>query len=444
MKEIELKNIIEVIGGKYLGKKKLNGVTLSGISVDSRVVRKGELFFALRGEFFDGHDFAHDAIRKSGLPAVVSKRVKNEEIILIGDTLKGLGDLASYYKKTIDVFTVAVTGSYGKTTTKNFIGSIFSVGYPTLVSFRNYNNLIGVPLNLFRLGGEKIAVLEFGTNRFGEVKRLSEIVEPDIGLITGIGEAHLEAFRDKKGVLEEKSDIAVGLKGPLFVNGDDPLLSNIKKGKIIKVGFSDDNDFVFKILQESVDGTVFSTRGFSFWIKLPTLGMLRCAMLAVSVALYYGISHEDIQEGFKNMEEHSHRMEIKRTCNFNIVDDTYNSNPDSLLNAVSFLSLMPGRKVVVLGPMLELGKRSLSIHRETGKKLKYRVDELIAIGEEARGFVEGFGGGYFASDKEQALQKLHEILEKGDTILFKSSRALKLETLIEEFQEERCSIYSPL
>jgi UDP-N-acetylmuramoyl-tripeptide--D-alanyl-D-alanine ligase len=444
MKEIGLEKVVEVLGGKYFGNKDISHSTLSGVSVDSRTIKGGELFFALKGENFDGHNFAGEAIFKSGLPAVVSKKVKNKEVILIDNTFKGLGDLASYYKKTKDVFAIAVTGSYGKTTTKDFIGSIFSRKYSTLVSFKNYNNLIGVPLNLFRLEDEKIAILEFGTNQFGEIKRLSEIVEPDIGVITGIGEAHLLAFKDKKGVLKEKSDIVAGLKGPLFVNGDDPLLRDIKKGKIIKVGFLEDNDFTFKILQESIDGTIFSTSDIDLWIRLPTLGMLRCAMFAVAVALYYGISHEDIQEGLKIVEKSSHRMEIKRTRMFNIVDDTYNSNPDSLLNAVSFLSLMPGRKIVVLGPMLELGENSFSIHKETGKKLKYRVHELIAIGEEARGFVEGYGGGYLIPNKEQALKKLHEIIKKGDTILFKSSRALKLETLIEQLQEEDCFIYSRL
>jgi UDP-N-acetylmuramoyl-tripeptide--D-alanyl-D-alanine ligase len=444
MKEIELKKAIEVLKGKYLGDKSLKGLRLSGISVDSRTIKEGELFFAIKGENFDGCDFADEAIVKSGVPAVANKKVGEGPIILVEDVLRGLGDLASYYKKTTEVFTIAVTGSYGKTTTKDFIGSIFSRKYSTLVSYKNYNNLIGVPLNLFRLENEKITVLEFGTNQFGEIKRLSKIVEPDIALITSIGSAHLQAFGDKKGVLKEKSDIAVGLKGHLFVNGDDPLLRDIKGKEIIKVGFSKDNDFAFRILQESIDGTIFSTSNSSFWIKLPTVGMLRCAMFAVAVALHYGISPREIQEGLIKVENVPHRMEIKRTEIFNIIDDTYNSNPDSLLNAVSFLSLMPGRKIVVLGPMLELGENSLSIHRDTGKKLKFRVNELIAIGRKARGFVEGFGGGYSVPGKEEALEKLHEILRKGDTILFKSSRALKLETLIKQLREGNCYICSTL
>jgi UDP-N-acetylmuramoyl-tripeptide--D-alanyl-D-alanine ligase len=444
MKEIELEKAIEAMKGKYLGNDSLKGRSLSGVSVDSRTIKKGEMFFALKGENFDGYEFAGEATRKSGVPAVAEKKIGNEATIVVGDVLGALGDLSAYYKKITDFFAIAVTGSYGKTTTKDFIGSIFSGKYSTLVSFKNYNNLIGVPLNLFRLENEKIAVLEFGTNQFGEIRRLSEIVEPDIALITGIGSAHLQAFGNINGVLKEKSDITVGLKGPLFVNGDDPLLRNIKGKEIITVGFSEDNDFSFNILQESIDGTIFSTSNSSFWIKLPTVGMLRCAMFAVSVALHYGISSRDIQQGLIKVENVPHRMNIKRTEMFNIIDDTYNSNPDSLLNAVSFLSLMPGRKIVVLGPMLELGEKTLFIHREAGKKLRFRINDLIAIGGEARGFVEGFGGGYLVPNKEEALDKLHEILRRGDTILFKSSRALKLETLIDQLREEDCYIYSTL
>ena len=444
MKEIKLKKAVEVLGGKYFGKSGTSDRALLGVSVDSRKIKEDELFFALRGENFDGKDFAVEAASKSKLPAVVSKKIKSGEFIIVEDSLKSLGDLANYYRKKTNVFTLAVTGSYGKTTTKKLIGSIFSTSYSTLVSYKNYNNLIGVPLNLFRLENESIAVLELGTNKFGEIKRLSEITEPDIGIITGIGSAHLEAFKDKNGVLKEKCDILTRLKGPLFVNGDDPLLRTVKGNKIVKIGFLKDNDIVFKILQESIDGTIFSAGGTDFWIKLPTIGMLRCAMLAVAVALYYGIPHMKIQEGLKNVECASHRMEIMRAEEINIIDDTYNSNPDSVLNAISFLSLMPGRKVVVLGPMLELGEMSHSMHKDIGEKLKYRIHCLVAIGNDAKGFVEGFGGGYWASDKEEALGMLHEILDKGDTILFKSSRGLRLETLVEQLKEEYCYTYSIL
>jgi UDP-N-acetylmuramoyl-tripeptide--D-alanyl-D-alanine ligase len=444
VRKIEFEKVVDVIDGEYIGNKGLKNRTLSGISVDSRTIKENELFFALEGKNFNGFDFAEEAIKKSGLPAVVTKEIKNKEIILVKDPLASLGDLASYYKKETNVFAIAVTGSYGKTTTKDFLGSIFSEAYSTLVSYKNYNNLIGVPLNLFRLEKEEMAILEFGTSKIGEIKRLSEIVQPDIAVITGIGLAHLEAFKDKEGVLREKKDITAGLKGTLFVNGDDLLLRKIDGSKVIKVGFSQGNDIVFKILQESVDGTIFSAKGMNFWIGVPSIGMLKCAMLAVSVALYYEISKKDIQEGLKNVEKASHRMEIKKIGNFNVADDTYNSNPDSLLNAVSFLSFMPGRKIAVLGPMLELGANSFSIHKDIGEKIRYRIHELVVIGEEAKGFIEGFCGGRFASNKEEAFKILREIIDEGDTILFKSSRALKLETLVELLKEDNCFTYSPL
>jgi UDP-N-acetylmuramoyl-tripeptide--D-alanyl-D-alanine ligase len=444
MREIKLKKAIEVIGGRYFGGKELSGRSLSGVSVDSRKIKENELFFALEGKNFSGKTFAPDAVFKSKLPAVVPEKIKCGEFIIVDNPLKSLGDLASYYKKETDAFTIAVTGSYGKTTTKDFLGSIFSTSYSTLVSYRNYNNLIGVPLNLFRLENESVAILEFGTNQFGEIERLSQITNPDIGVITGIGSAHLEAFKDKKGVLREKTDISAGLKGPLFVNGDDPMLNTIKGKKVVKIGFSEENNITFKVLQESADGTIFSVEGMDFWIKLPTVGMLRCAMLAVSIAIFYGILPDKIQEGLKKVESASHRMKIIRTEKINIVDDTYNSNPDSVLNAVSFLSLIPGRKIVVLGPMLELGENSYFLHKETGAKLKFKVHNLLAIGNEAKGFVDGFGGGYLALDKEEAFNILQKILEKGDTILFKSSRGLKLETLVERLKEEYCYTYSTL
>lgn len=444
MREIKLNKVSEVLNGNYRGSKSLEDKTLKGISVDSRTIRKNELFFALKGERFDGHDFVKEAIHKSKLPAVVSRKVKEEETILVKDTLKSLGDVALYYKKIVDPSTIAVTGSYGKTTTKEFIGSIFLRNYSTLVSFKNYNNLIGVPLNLFRLESEEIAVLELGSNQIGEINRLSEIVEPDIALITGIGSTHLKTFKNREGVLKEKMGIKARLQGPLFVNGDDPLLGKIDGDEVIKVGLSENNDITFKILQESVNGSIFSTKGMDFWIKLPTPGMAKCAMLAVAVALNYGIKRREIQEGLAAVEKPSHRVEIEKTNRFNIVDDTYNSNPDSLLNAISFLSLMPGRKLVVLGPMLELGEKSFSIHKKMGEKLRFKVHDLIVIGEEAKGFIEGFGGGHFAWEKEEALKVIQEVVRKGDTVLFKSSRALKLETLVQKVREMDCFTFSTL
>ncbi|MEA1912649.1 MAG: UDP-N-acetylmuramoyl-tripeptide--D-alanyl-D-alanine ligase [candidate division WOR-3 bacterium] len=439
MKKIKLEKIIEVLNGMEVEIKKYKNKMVKGISIDSRAIKDGELFFALKGKKFDGHDFVGEAIKKSHLPAVVQEKVRNEGLILVEDTLKSLGKLASYYREIIDPFIIAITGSYGKTTTKEFLGAIFQTTAPTLVSFKNYNTLIGVPLNIFRFEDEEVAILELASNRKGEIKSLSEIVKPDVGLITGIGRSHLEAFGDEKGVLQEKKDIMSTLRGPLFINGDDELLRSIERDNLITIGFKDNNDYSFKLLQESIDGSIFGINGKEFWIRLPTLGMTRCALFATAIALHRGISSEAIQKGLKSVESIPHRMQIKRVQGITIIDDTYNSNPDSLLNVIPILERMPGRKLAVLGPMLELGKKSDELHRKAGEKLQGKIDDLIVIGEKAKGFLETFGRGHLVSNKKEGFEKVKELIRRGDVILFKSSRFLQLETLVKRLEDE-CSI----
>jgi UDP-N-acetylmuramoyl-tripeptide--D-alanyl-D-alanine ligase len=440
LRQLELKKIVEVIKGKVIGVNKIKDNVVNNISVDSRTISKGDLFFALLGDNFDGHDFIDEAIKKSALPAVADRKIRDDNLILVRDTLVALGDLAGYYRDFMDPFVIAITGSVGKTTTKEFLGSIFSQSEPTLTSFKNYNNRVGVPLNIFRLNNEKVAIFELATNQKGEIKILTEIVKPDIAIITGIGDSHLEAFKDRKGVFEEKMDIAKKLSGHLFINGDDKLLSTVKYGKLIKVGFNKSDDYSFKILQESTNGSLFCLNECDFFIRLPGMGALQSAILATSVALHYGIPEDLIQKGLTSVNPVHHRLEIKRKGNITIVDDTYNSNPDSLSNSVSVIEKISGRKIAVLGPMLELGSKSQKLHHESGIKLRGKIDKLIVIGKKASGFIDGFGDGVMVKDKDEALEKLKSITKGGDVILFKSSHLIHLETLVSKFEESICSI----
>lgn len=440
MKQLELKKVVEVIKGKVIGVNKIKDKVVNDISVDSRTISKGDLFFALLGDNFDGHDFIDKAIKKSDLPAVADRKVRDDNLILVNNTLVALGDLAGYYRDFIDPFVIAITGSVGKTTTKEFLGSIFSRSEPTLVSFKNYNNRVGVPLNIFRLNNEKVAIFELATNQKGEIKILTKIVKPDIAIITGIGNSHLEAFKDKKGVFKEKKNITTGLSGHLFINGDDKLLSTIKYRKLIKIGLNKSNDYSFKILQESTNGSLFCLNECDFIIRLPGMGALRSAILATSVAMHCGISEDLIQKGLVSVNQVPHRLEIKRKKNITIVDDTYNSNPDSLSNAVSVIEKIFGRKIAVLGPMLELGSKSQKLHHESGIKLRGKIDKLIVIGKKAKGFIYGFGDGVMVKDKDEALEKLKSLIKDGDVILFKSSHLIHLETLVSKFEESICSI----
>lgn len=444
MRSLELGTVVDIVKGKVVGINQSRNMVIKGVSVDSRTIKKGELFFALKGKRFDGHDFLDDAIRKSGLPAVVEKEVRSDDIIVVRDSLKALGDLASYYRGVVNSHVIGITGSAGKTTTKEFLGAIFSIVKHTLVSFKNYNNLIGVPLNIFRLEDEEVAVLEMATNEKGEIKRLTEILKPDLAIITGVGCSHLEAFKDKRGVFEEKKNIISGLYGPLFINGDDKLLSTIKYNNLVKVGLNRDNDYSFKILQESIDGSIFRRGKEEFYIYLPGIGAIRSAIASVAVSIHSGITYNIIQKGLASVKTIPHRLEIKRRNSITIIDDTYNSNPDSLLNSISVIEQLPGRKVAVLGPMLELGEESVELHRKSGECIRGKIDELIVIGEEASGFIEGFGGGLLVASKDEAYKKLKSILKKGDVILFKSSHFLHLETMVSLMEEDICSIsYTP-
>lgn len=444
MRSLGLKTIIEVIKGRAFGINQVQRKIVNGISVDSRTINNGELFFALSGEKFDGHYFLGEAIEKSALPVVSENKIRDDNLILVNNTYRALGDLAYYYRGIVDPFMIGITGSVGKTTTKEFLGAIFSFVKPTLVSFKNYNNRVGVPLNIFRLNDEKVAILELATNQKGEIKTLTEIVIPNIALITGIGNSHLEAFKNKQGVLEEKKDIISKLSGALFVNGDDDLLSTIKFDKLIRVGFNKSNDYSFKVLQESIDGSVFSIDRDEFYIRLPGMGAIKSAILATSVAKHYGIAKDAIRKGLASVAPIPHRLEIKRRGSITIVDDSYNSNPDSLLNSISIVKRLSGRKVAVLGPMLELGSKSHKLHRDSGMRIRGKIDRLIAIGEQAKGFMEGFGEGILVKDKDEAFKKLKSILRDGDVVLFKSSHLLHLETMVSLFEEDICSIsYTP-
>lgn len=436
MKELKIKQVIKAVDGRKIGIKNPDECT-GGVSVDSRTIKENEIFFAIRGEKYDGHDFVDEAIKKSGAPAVVSKKVRKDNIILVDDTLKALGQLASFYRDYIDPFVIAVTGSVGKTTTKEFIGNIFSMYKPTLVSWKNYNNLIGVPLNIFRLEDEEYAVLELASNQRGEIKRLSEIAKPDIAVITSIGESHLESFHNREGVLEEKRDITTALKDKLFVNGDDDMLRSLNHNTV-KVGFSSDNDYKFKKMQEALNGSIFAYDDREFYIKLSSPGALRSAIIATAIALKSKIPEDKIQKGLCNVKPLPHRLEIKYTDRITVIDDTYNSNPDSLMNALSLLKKFFGRRIAVLGPMLELGENSPAIHRKCGEKLQGLVNELIVVGEEAEGFLEGYGEGKLVKNKEKAEEELIKMVEPGDKILFKSSHLLRMETLVENFMEAKC------
>lgn len=397
------KEVKDAVSGSIL--KGEEDFLFSGISLDSRKIKKGELFWAIKGERFDGHDFVLNAIKRGAGGAVIDERhaeavvsnVKEEAVIIsVKDTLYALGDIARYWRKKHNPKVIAITGSSGKTTTKELLSTILSLRYNTLRNPGNYNNLIGLPISLLRLNSyHSIAVLEMGMNMPGEISRLTEIADPDIGIITNIGPVHLEGVKDIEGVARAKAELAekISKDGIIFVNGDNELLLKevLKFGKkVITFGKDKKNDIILEKAyfnkEMGIDFCmIWNNKKFQFRLNSFGLQNAMNAMIASAVALYLGISEKDIIEGLLSYKGAKGRFQLINLVNDSIlIDDTYNSNPLSLKAAVDSLRyLRRGKSLIIgLGDMLELGDYSVLAHRQAAEMIaKLDPDLFIAMGD---------------------------------------------------------------
>jgi len=432
--------IVDSIKGEPLGIDL--DVEVKGISTDTRAMLPGEVFFALKGEHYDGHEFVKEAIAKGAVFCVVERKITGEKEVVVEDTLKSLGDLAHYYREKKDPRVIGITGTVGKTTTKEFTYNIMKKSFKTLKTEKNYNNLIGLPLTILSMEDEDHLVVEMGSNKKGEIRRLSEISNPDIGVITEVTPVHTEFLEDVEGVFEEKASICEFVNETMVVNGDNAYLNRIEFPHVIKVGMSIDNDHVVEILEESVDGSVFRIDGTEFRINVPGMGAVIDAAISVVVGFIEGVPLMGIKEALEETIDVHHRMELVEACGVTIIDDSYNASPASMRNAVDYLSLKEGLRIAVLGEMLELGKLSAQLHLETGKYLKGKVDHLMAIGRDALYYLAGYGGGFYAEEIDEAVRVLLQWIKPGSWILVKGSRKNNLDLLVKKLKERLCSTTS--
>lgn len=438
-----------------------------GISTDSRRISKGQLFWALKGERFDGHDFVIDAINSGALGIVVEdsylerilERLNSKDIVVISvrDTLKGLGDLAKWWRSRYDVKVIAVTGSTGKTSTKEMIYSILSINKKVLKNPGNYNNLIGLPLTLLNLDSSyDIAVLEMGMNMPGEIGRLTEIANPDIGIITNIGPVHLEGVGDIHGVARAKAELVerISPKGTVFINGDNSLLLNVISSfrrKIIRFGQEPHNHVVLENI------SLYGLLGSSFrisWegekidirLNLPGISNIMNATVAAAVCLYLGESKENIKNALASYRGIKGRFEIIHLMDgIILIDDTYNSNPLSLRASLDSLKRIKGEREVIigLGDMLELGTYSEHAHREAGKMVaNLKPKFFVAIGSFAKDMIDGaIEAGmdrsrlFISSDHEEMAYELEKRVHKDIMIFLKASRRIALEKVVEHIMK---------
>jgi UDP-N-acetylmuramoyl-tripeptide--D-alanyl-D-alanine ligase len=428
---------------------------VTGVSTDSRTIRPGEIFFALPGARVDGHDFVASVLERGAAAAVVSRAVTvppqlQGRVFLVADTLRALGDSARAYRRAWGGRIVAVTGSNGKTTTREMIHHLLSDKMPCKRSPRSYNTDVGVPLTLFMAAPEDRAlVVEMGTNAPGEIAELAAIAEPDMGVITSIAETHLEGLGSIAGVANAKAELldALGEKGTAFLNADDAWFKHLaghQRGPMVSYGVSEMAAFRGQDVEAAERGYGFTIRG-GIRVQLPVPGWhnVSNALAALAVADHFGLDLADAARRFESFQLPEMRYQVECIRGVTVVFDGYNANPGSMRAALQTFreTRVPGRKVAVLGDMLELGENSEPLHRSLGADVaRAGVTALWAVGRFAPCVAVAAGENGLpgpaahCSDLDLAAGEVCGYLKPGDALLIKGSRGMKLERLVEKLR----------
>jgi UDP-N-acetylmuramoyl-tripeptide--D-alanyl-D-alanine ligase len=455
---LDLNFILSSTHGRLISGK--SGSVFSGVSTDTRKITKDEIFFALKGDNFDGEDFIKEAFNRGASGVVVestsSQDLNGKVLIQVSSTLRALGDLASNWRMSFpDLKVAAITGSNGKTTTKEMTWSIVSLKHKTLKNTGNFNNLIGLPLTLFELKNENTAaVLEVAMNDFGEIRRLSEIARPDIGAITNIGHAHLEKLGGLDGVAKAKGELVENFNehNVFVVNLDDLRVERIAnglncqkityginaKGAMISASHIECSDFSNITFNMNVQGIEFPVR-----LKGIGLHNVMNSLCAAGIALSLGCDTAQIREGLERFTPTKMRLQVLDTpLGFKVINDAYNANPDSMKRAIDELVRLKGggKAIAVLGDMLELGEASEYEHREIGKYLSVSgVDDVITYGKYAANILDGASNStncFHAKTHQDAAKILIDTAKPNDLVLVKGSRGSTMEQVIKRLFEE--------
>ncbi len=437
---------------QFIGDPAILDNNVRNFSINSRTIQQDEVFVAIKGEQFDGHDFIFDVLKKGFSTCIVSKSwfqrqdksKLNSNFFLVSDTLIALQEISRYYRLKYDIPVIALTGSNGKTTTKEMIASVLGKKFNVLKTEGNLNNHIGVPLTLFNLKADhEIAIIEMGANSWGEIARLSEIACPSHGLITNIGPAHLEFFVSLDGVFKAKNELWQYLeknKGVTFINIDDNYLSkNIPDAKkVITFGFENQADVMGKFISINQNGQpLISIEDQEINLKIAGIHNIYNGLAAVVVAMEFGLKIQELKSVLEKFQAASKRMEILQNKGITIINDCYNSNPESARKALLTLSQMEtkGKRIAVLGDMFELGKHGKNEHEKIGhyfSSLK-NINVLFAHGPLSVSTMEGAKkktnsiNCEFFQNKGDLISSLLTILKKGDLVLIKGSRGMAME-----------------
>ncbi|MDD4688261.1 MAG: UDP-N-acetylmuramoyl-tripeptide--D-alanyl-D-alanine ligase [Eubacteriales bacterium] len=422
---------------------------IDNVTTDSRT-KDGGLFVALVGENHDAHDYIPQFFDNGGKAVISHKKdVKGSCVILVEDTGRALLKLGGYYRSKFDIPVIGITGSVGKTSTKDMVFGVMNTKFNTLKTPDNKNNEIGMPLTLLSLEKQhKAAVIEMGMSHFGEISSMALQAKPQLGIITNIGTAHIGNLGSQEGILKAKLELIDGIDkdGLLVLNGDDDLLWSMKGKLGIKtVYFGIDNkesDILAYDIQETADSTSFTTEYGQFTIPVVGRYMVLNALAAIVAGRYYDIENELIIKGAEGYQPSKMRQEIETIAGVKIISDCYNASVASMEASLQVMkTVATGRKIAVLGDMLEMGEFSEDCHRQVGRlAVENGADIVICVGENAKYIVEEAKNGgamaYWFDDNQSAAQHINLSVEKGDTLLFKASRGMKFEDIVELVTQE--------
>jgi len=429
------------------------------VSTDSRTLQPGDLFVPLRGENFDGHKFVAQASERGAVGAMVEESWKGAApdafaLIRVSDTLAAYQSLATNYRRSLPLKAVVITGSNGKTSTKDFVAATLSRGFRVTKTEGNFNNHVGLPQTMLGASAsDEIAVWEIGMNHPGEIAALSKLAAPDVAIITNVGLAHIEFMGSREAIAAEKGALAeaVGAEGTVILNADDPYSQGIAgrtRAKVILAGI--ENGFVRATeVTQSASGCEFTilegAHRCRAQLPVPGIHMVQNAMLAVAAGRAFGLSLEDCAAGLASTPLTKARLQIKEFNGIQFIDDSYNANPDSMKAALRTLVELDadGRRVAVLGQMSELGEESERGHREVGEAAAaFGIDELIAVGATGATMARaahqaGLQKSTAVAEPEEAAGLLRETASPGDLILVKGSRSARMERVLEAFSKRQ-------
>lgn len=453
MKPFRLRDALNAVKGCFVGNEAALDSVIDHVTSDSHLAGPGALFIPLKGTRVDGHDFMAACI-SAGAVANLSERepaLGEQPAIVVDSTVRATGALAAWYRSRFDIPVIGITGSVGKTTTKEMIAAVLGQRFETHKTNKNLNNELGVPWTLMRLDDtHQVSVVEMGISNFGEMRRLTQIVRPDIAVFTVIGDAHLEFLGDREGVMLAKSEIFEGMdaRGLAVLNGDDPIQRACHPDmRRVTYGMGDGCDVrgsgVRSLGEEGICMTVSHPKG-AFEVRIPAFGshLPSAALAAAAVGLALGMSGDDIARGIAQYRTVGDRARVIHVRDMTVVSDCYNANPNSCQAAVdSLMQLQGGRRVCILGDMLELGPRSEELHRGVGDyAARTGIDLVVGCGPLSRAVASGArdagGNVLYFEDKAQLMASLEDFVRPGDCVLVKASHSMAFEEVVERLTDQ--------